>query len=302
MNAHFHKIIFSQRLGTLIAVGEQACAQGKSASGEGVRSAVVATAVLLGGLNSAWALDASALPSGHQVAAGEVQVTSSGAQMDIQQSSNKAVLNWQSFNVGSGAKVNVVQPSSSAALLNRVVGNEMSQIHGQINANGQVVLVNPNGVLVGSSGAITASAFTATTFGISDADFEAGNLRFTRNGSSAGVSNQGSIDTDGGYVALIGASVSNSGTITTNGGNAMLGAGDAVSIPLAGNIRLELDPAAFASVDNSGTITTAGGQVFMRASAVVDAVSKVANATVTHSGTINTSGGRVDILADHGTV
>jgi hypothetical protein len=65
---------------------------------------------------------------------------------------------------------------------------------------------------------------------------------------------------------------------------------------------LELDPAAFASVDNSGTITTAGGQVFMRASAVVDAVSKVANASVTHSGNINTSGGRVDVLADSGTL
>jgi filamentous hemagglutinin family protein len=302
MNARSHKVIFSKRLGSLVAVGEHASAQGKNANGEGSRGAALAAALFLSGLSSAYAVDPSALPSGHQVAAGQVQVTSSGARMDIQQSSNTAILNWQSFNVGSGAKVNIVQPSSSAALLNRVVGNNPSQIHGQINANGQVVLVNPNGVLVGSSGSITASAFTATTFGISDANFESGNLRFTRDGSSASVSNEGSIKTHGGYVALIGASVSNSGSITTGGGNAMLGAGDAVSIPLGSNIRLELDPAAFASVDNSGTITTNGGQVFMRASAVVDAVSKVANASVTHSGTINTSGGRVDILADHGTV
>jgi fibronectin-binding autotransporter adhesin len=302
VNAHSHKVIFSQRLGTLVAVGEHACAQGKSASGEVMRAAVLAAALFLGSLNASFALDASALPTGGDVRHGAATVGSVGATMTINQTSSRATINWQSFNVGSGAKVNIVQPSSSAALLNRVVGNEMSQIHGQINANGQVVLVNPNGVLVGSSGAITASAFTATTFGISDADFESGKMRFTRNGSSAGVSNEGSIKTHGGYVALIGATVSNSGTITTNGGNAMLGAGDAVSIPLAGNIRLELDPANFARVDNSGTITTSGGQVFMRASAVVDAVSKVANATVTHSGTINTSGGRVDVLADSGTV
>ena len=302
MNARSHKVIFSKRLGSLVAVGEHASAQGKNANGEGSRGAALAAALFLSGLSSAYAVDPSALPSGHQVAAGQVQVTSSGARMDIQQSSNTAILNWQSFNVGSGAKVNVVQPSSSAALLNRVVGNEMSQIHGQINANGQVVLVNPNGVLVGSSGSITASAFTASTFGISDADFESGNMSFSRNGSSAGVDNQGAIKTHGGYVALIGASVSNSGAITTGGGAALLGSGERVSVPLSGNVRLELEPAAFASVDNSGSITTDGGQVFMRASAVVDAVSKVANATVTHSGSINSSGGRVDVLADNGTV
>jgi filamentous hemagglutinin family protein len=302
VNAHFYKVIFSRRLGTLVAVGEHACAQGKSASGEVTRSAVLAAALFLGSLNASFALDASALPTGGDVRHGAATVGSVGATMTINQTSSRATINWQSFNVGSGAKVNIVQPSSSAALLNRVVGNNPSQIHGQINANGQVVLVNPNGVLVGSSGAITASAFTATTFGISDADFESGKMRFTRDGSSAGVSNEGSINTNGGYVALSGASVSNSGTITTGGGAAMLGAGDAVSIPLAGNIRLELDPAAFASVDNSGTITTSGGQVFMRASAVVDAVSKVANASVTHTGTINSGGGRVDVLADQGTV
>jgi filamentous hemagglutinin family protein len=204
MNARYHKVIFSKRLGSLVAVGEHASAQGKSASGEGARGVVVEAAsavsyvgalktlclaALVGTMPKAFALDASALPTGGDVRHGAATVGSEGATMTINQTSSRATINWQSFNVGSGAKVNIVQPSSSAALLNRVVGNEMSQIHGQINANGQVVLVNPNGVLVGSSGSITASAFTATTFGISDGDFESGKMRFTRDGSSAGVSN-----------------------------------------------------------------------------------------------------------------
>jgi len=320
MNARSFKVIFSKRLGTLVAVGEHASAQGKSASGEGARGAVLAAAVFLSGLSSAYALDPSALPTGHQVAAGQVQVTTSGARMDIGQFTDKAIVNWQSFNVGSGASVQIQQPSASSVLLNRVVGNDMSQIRGQISANGQVVLVNPNGIVMGPTGRITASAFTASTFGITDANFQNGNMAFERNGSDGKVVHQGHIQTTeaGGYVALIGAEVSNEGTIQTRQGAVVLAAADTVSlpslsdinnvsIPLSRNVRLEINPAAFgsASVSNSGVIHTEGGQVFMRAAAVVDAVSKVAAAKVSHTGSIDTTGeqgGRVDILADHGTV
>ncbi len=312
MNARFHKVIFSTRLGTLVAVGEHASAQGKSAGGEGVRAAALAATVLLASLSSAYALDPSALPTGHQVAAGQVQVTSSGARMDIGQLTDKAIVNWQSFNVGTGASVHIAQPSATSVLLNRVVGNEMSQIRGQISANGQVVLVNPNGIVMGPTGQITASAFTASTFGISDANFMAGKLAFERNGSNASVVNEGSIQTtgeSGAYIALIGASVSNQGTIASQGAGVALASGEraTVSVPLSGKVRLELDPATFgsASVNNSGVIVTNGGQVLMRAAAVVDAVSKVAQAHVTHSGSIDTTGeqsGRVDILADHGRI
>ena len=322
MNAQFHKVIFSQRLGSLVAVGEHASAQGKSASGEGARGAALAAAVFLASLTSAYALDPSALPSGPTAVAGAAAIAVNGARMDITQSSDRAAINWQSFNIGTGASLHIAQPSASAVLLNRVVGNEMSQIRGQINANGQVVLVNPNGIVMGLTGRITASAFTASSFDIADADFQAGQMRFQRGAHSGAVVNQGSIEsTDaGGYVALIGADVNNQGTITTRQGAVVLAAADAVvmpntpgfdtqkiSVPLSRNVRLELNPAAFgpASVSNSGVIVTDGGQVLMRAAAVVDAVSKIADATVVQSGNIDTSGeqaGRVDILADDGRI
>jgi filamentous hemagglutinin family protein len=277
-------------------------------------------AALIGALPKAFAVDATALPTGADVRHGSATVGTEGATMTINQSTSRATINWQSFNVGTDARVNVVQNDSQSVLLNRVVGNEMSQIRGQISANGQVVLVNPNGIVMGSTGRITASAFTATTFGITDANFEAGHMKYERNGSNGQIVHQGHIQTAeaGGYVALIGADVNNQGTITTRQGAVVLAAADAVtlpnvsainnvSVPLSRNVRLEINPAAFgsASVSNSGVIQTEGGQVLLRAAAVVDAVSKVASATVVQSGSIDTTGaqgGGVDILADHGRI
>jgi filamentous hemagglutinin family protein len=322
VNANSFKVIFSKRLGTFVAVGEHASAQGKSARGEGARGAALAAVVFLAGLTSAYALDPSALPSGPTAVAGAAAIAVNGPRMDITQSTDRAAINWQSFNVGSGASVHIAQPSASSVLLNRVVGNEMSQIRGQISANGQVVLVNPNGIVMGPTGRITASAFTASSFDIADADFQAGHMRFQRSAHSGAVVNQGSIEsTDaGGYVALIGADVSNQGTITTRQGAVVLAAADAVvipatpgfdenkvSVPLSSNVRLELNPDSFgsANVSNSGVIVTDGGQVLMRAAAVVDAVSKIANANIVQSGSIDTSGaqgGAVNILADNGRI
>jgi filamentous hemagglutinin family protein len=128
--------------------------------------------------------------------------------MAIQQTSDKASINWQSFNIGSAASVNIAQPNASSVLLNRVVGNDPSQILGKLSANGQVILLNPNGILFGKDGSVTASAFTASTFGLSDNDFMAGYYKYSRNGSTASVVNQGTIQTaPGGFVALIGATV-----------------------------------------------------------------------------------------------
>jgi filamentous hemagglutinin family protein len=338
MNARSFKVIFSKRLGALVAVGENTTSQGKSASGEANRTSMcvltegdsasqhvgtlkaLCLAALLGTLSPAFALDANALPTQGQVVLGSAAISSIGAAMTITQSTDRAAINWQSFNVGTDARVNVVQNNSQSVLLNRVVGNEMSQIRGQISANGQVILVNPNGIVMGPTGRITASAFTASTFGITDANFEAGHMKYERNGSTGKIVHQGHIQTAeaGGYVALIGADVNNQGAITTRQGAVVLAAADAVtlpsvtainnvSVPLSSKVRLELNPDSFgsASVSNSGVIVTDGGQVLMRAAAVVDAVSKVANATVVQSGSIDTTGaqgGGVDILADNGRI
>ena len=112
-----------------------------------------------------------ALPSGGKVVAGSAVITQSGLQTNVNQSSQRAVVNWDSFNVGKDASVNFNQPNASAVTLNRVTGGSASVIDGAIRANGQVILVNPNGVTFGRGAEINAAGVVASTMNISDKDF-----------------------------------------------------------------------------------------------------------------------------------
>ncbi|MES2054940.1 MAG: GLUG motif-containing protein [Pseudomonadota bacterium] len=118
---------------------------------------------------------AQELPTGGQLQAGAATITTPGAgSMQITQTSDRAIINWQSFSVGAGGHVDISQPSATAALLNRVTGSTTSEIAGQITANGRVFLVNPNGILITSTGTVRAAGFTASTLDIADNDFMAG--------------------------------------------------------------------------------------------------------------------------------
>jgi filamentous hemagglutinin family protein len=318
MNARSFKTVFSKRLGALVAVGEHATSQGKangasgpgaSGAGEGAVSAlagigyVAALSASFAFVSLAWAAPATnALPTGGTVVQGAASMSQTANQLNIQQATQRAAINWQSFNIGAAAAVNVAQPNAQAVLLNRVVGQSPSQIFGKLQANGHVILVNPNGVLFGKDGSVNAGGFTASTLNISDANFMAGNMVYERNGSTAGIVNKGKISTEpGGYVALLGATVSNEGSITTKGGSVVMGAGDTIKVPVSGTgrIKLELTPAAInASVSNSGSIVTEGGQVYMQALALNRAA-----AQILQSGSIDTTGekgGDVHVLADGG--
>ena len=341
MNALSYKVVFSKRLGTLVAVGEHTSAAGKSASGQASRSvaasftngcfgalrytfASVALACLTMGATSAQAtlpaISSTALPQGSSVNSGSVAVSTSGTQMALLQTSDKASVNWQSFNIGNSASVNIVQPSASAVMLNRVVGNDPSQILGKLTANGQVILLNPNGIAFGNDGSVTASSFTASTFALSEQDFAANVYKYQRNGSTAQVVNQGTIQTSsGGFVALVGASVTNEGKITAPQGDVVLAAAESVTLPAATptqtttpanvsvrmskRVRLEVAPAAINTAVNnaqSGVILTEGGQVLMQAASLSDAV-----ASVTMGGRIDTTApqaGAVTLLADGGQI
>src|SRR5579862_5169962 len=90
---------------------------------------------------------AQAAPSGGNVVAGAAAIAQSGSTTNINQSSSNAIINWQGFSIAPKETVNFNQPSSSAATLNRVIGNETSVISGALNANGRVFIVNSAGVL-----------------------------------------------------------------------------------------------------------------------------------------------------------
>ena len=155
-----------------------------------------------------------ALPGGAQVSAGQASILKNGASMVIQQGTDRASINWQSFNVGKDAQVQFQQPSAASITLNRVMSSEPSQIFGRITANGQVILTNPAGVYFGKDARVDVGGLVATTQSISDADFMAGKHRYERSGSTGSVVNEGELKAAlGGYIALLAPEVRNQGAI-----------------------------------------------------------------------------------------
>jgi filamentous hemagglutinin family protein len=206
------------------------------------RALLLATTALTSSLLIGQAL-AQNLPSGGSVAAGGVAIAQpSATQLNITQTSQSAVVNWQSFSIGQGSAVNIQQPNSTSALLNRVTGNAPSSIAGSLTANGQVYLVNPNGIAITSTGVVnTVGAFVASTLGISDADFQSGKRSFSGNGASAGVNNAGLIAVGrGGYAALLGGTVSNAGRIIVPLGKVGLGSGESATLDFSGDGFLQV--------------------------------------------------------------
>ena len=150
---------------------------------------------------------AFAQPVGPSVVAGQAQVSSSGATTFVNQSTSKAIINWQDFSVGQGAAVQFNQPNAAAITLNRVTGANISTIDGAIRANGQVWLLNPNGLLFGNGAVINVGGLLATTSDIANQDFLEGRYNFS--GGRNGILNNGAISAASGSVILSAPSVVN---------------------------------------------------------------------------------------------
>ena len=211
---------------------------------------------------------AQTLPTGGSVAHGAATIGAPvNGQMTITQTTSNAIVNWQSFSIGAGGRVDIQQPGPTSAMLNRVTGNTPSTIAGQLNANGQVFLVNPNGVTISKTGVVNAGAFVASTLNIADEDFIAGRHRFTGNGASASVVNQGQINiARGGFAALLGGAVDNSGAISVPMGRVALGSGEQATLDFTGDGFLQIAVPTKAQgqgplVSNSGKISAPGGRV-----------------------------------------
>ncbi|MFI4921903.1 MAG: filamentous hemagglutinin N-terminal domain-containing protein, partial [Gammaproteobacteria bacterium] len=219
-------------------------------------------------------LMALANPTGGQVVGGQATISNPSANGTvIKQASQNAAINWQQFSVGANQYVQFIQPDSSAVVLNRVIGGNASSIFGSIKANGQVFLVNPNGILFGPGASLDVSGLVASTQDIGIADFMAGHYAFTKGTGApdASVINQGVINANGGYVVLAGDYVENDGVINAQSGRVLLAAGGGTTLTLdksQGLISYSIDSATLArlaGVDNAGSIAADGGTVVMTA-------------------------------------
>ncbi|MGE8504959.1 MAG: filamentous hemagglutinin N-terminal domain-containing protein [Pseudomonas sp.] len=287
-----YALVWNPNNGAWSVADEHARRRGKGSS------AVLAASLLLAG--STMAAD---LPTGGHVVSGSGSISQPNTQqMVIDQASNKLAIDWQSFDIGAGNKVTFNQPGRESIALNRVVGSDGSKIMGQLDANGRVFLVNPNGVLFGNGASVNVGGLVASTLDLSVEDFDKGQYHFKGDGSPAAVVNQGSIRADGGAVALLGGTVSNQGVIVANRGSATLAAGNAMTLDFAGDglLNLQVDEAAVdALVENHQLIKADGGQVVLTANAGDALLKTVVNNTgVIEARTLGEKDGKILLLGD----
>ncbi|MCX7262440.1 MAG: autotransporter-associated beta strand repeat-containing protein, partial [Burkholderiales bacterium] len=311
-----HRVLWNKNTLTFVAVAETAKSAGKGAKGAtDCNAAGTLASGAEGGIGAAFHLGLKSLltafagaglcwsaafaqhvaptqlPTGGQVMAGTAKITQIDALMAITQSSQRAAINWQSFNVGSQAKINITQPSSSSVLLNRILGNSASQIYGQINANGQVIMSNPSGVYFSPTATVDVHSFTATTHGISDTDFMAGIMKFNRNGATGKIVNDGQISAAlGGYVALLAPEVRNGGLVVAKLGTVALAAGDSFELEFNKQNSLTnilVSPATMATlVENGHAVQAPGGLIILSA----QAANQLQSGVVKNSGSLQATG------------
>jgi filamentous hemagglutinin family protein len=249
---------------------------------------------------------ALANPTGGQVAAGQASIATPSANgMVITQSSQSAIINWQQFNIGAGQYVQFLQPSSSSVVLNRVIGGSPSSILGSLTGNGQVFLVNTNGVYFGKGASIDTQGFLASSLGISDQNFLAHNYVFNQAGSAgATVVNDGSITAHhSGYVVLAGDYAENDGIIAAQSGHVILASGSKATLSLNGNSLINFAVnqstlANYAGVKNTGSLIADGGTVIMTADVANALKATVVNNTgLIEAHSINKNNGGIYLTA-----
>ncbi|MDF1826205.1 MAG: filamentous hemagglutinin N-terminal domain-containing protein [Verrucomicrobiales bacterium] len=242
-------------------------------------------------------------PSGGTVVHGQALINQVSAKhLKISQQTQTAIINWADFSIGADELTQFVQPNSSASVLNRVTGGNISQIHGALQGNGNVFVVNPNGIVIGSSGVIDVGGNAIlSTLDIDDQDFiDGGPSRFYGN-STTGVSNFGTITSAGGDVVLLGGFVDNQGQIGAMNGTVALGSGGDILLEQgAGGAQITVQGASDytgTGINNAGDIN--GTAVEMKAHGNVYALA-INNTGMVRASGATRSNGRVRLQASGG--
>ncbi len=184
------------------------------------------------------------LPSGSTTISGDVSLTTDDQTLTIQQQSDQAIIEWNSFNIGENNTVTFNQPSAAASALNRVISGNPTTLAGVLNANGKVFVVNENGIYFTPTSTINAHSFAASTLALSNDDFLNNKLLFKLDDVDnifSSIVHKGSITTlDGGFTALLGGAIDSEGTINANLGKIGIGAGKEITLDLSGDKFLQV--------------------------------------------------------------
>lgn len=323
---HVYRLKRSGRTQQLQAVPENARSAGKGAASTGKTlgqsvSATLASFALSGiaallhaqqapPTSPPTAPSANQLPQGGVVTRGSASINTGtsaagNALMTVNQSSNRAVIDWSSFNVGASAKVQFNQPSNRAVVLNQILGNNASQIYGQISANGQVFLSNGNGIYFSPTAQVNVGALVATTGKANIDDFMAGKTVFNRDGSTGSIVNDGQLSAAlGGYIALLAPEVRNQGVVVAQAGTVALASGEAVTLNFnsggTGLAGITTTPQTIAAlVENRSAVLAEGGYIVLSAHALASLQgSVVKNSGQLSASSLSTKGGKIVLMGD----
>jgi len=238
-------------------------------------------------------------PNGEQVVGGAAGFhRPDAATLIVNQNTDRAVINWNNFSIANGELTRFVQPSSSSAVLNRVVTANPSSIYGSLQANGNVYLINPGGVLVGAGGVVNTASFVASTHDINTDEFmKGGQLNFKGN-SDASVINEGNITARDGDVFLIAKEVRNEGQLMAKDGTVGMVSGTEVSLQAVGqgNYKVRLmaaegsDGGSLSRKPSEGSAEIVNEGVIQAANAVLEAKGSYLPMAIKNTGVIEATG------------
>jgi filamentous hemagglutinin family protein len=259
------------------------------------------------------------------VTAGQASAVIAGQNLTVKQASNTAILNWRDFNIAAGYSVDFKQPSSTSSALNRIWSADPSTIAGKLTANGQIYLINTNGIIFAKTAQVDTGALIASALDINDQTFLKGLLsgntaQYTNNGvlppvfQAAAGTTPGNVTVEqgaqlqadkGGRVMLLGGNVTNAGTITTPDGQAILGAGNTVYLasttdPNLRGLLIAVDSQNVAGVGtatNTGKVVAERGNVTLAGLAVNQSGTLSATTSVNANGSIYLVAGNADDTA-----
>lgn len=260
----------------------------------------------------------NARPMGGVVSAGSASIGYAGNTTAISQASQRAAIDWESFNVGATQRVEFHQPSATATTLNTVNGPDPSQIAGRIDANGQIIIANRSGVVFSQGAEVNAQSLVVSAAGISRQNFMAGKMVLDQTPQpGARIVNQGSITVkQAGLAAFVAPQVANSGVITAKFGHVVLAGAEAATLDLYGDGLVSIDVSraahkvrnasgqtATALVTNTGAIIADGGTVQLTAAAADGVISNLVDARGTiRADTVNGHAGTIAINGTGGSI
>lgn len=246
------------------------------------------------------ALPALGNPSGEQVVSGSAAFDRNNPSVLNITTGERVIINWQDFSINPGEMTKFIQPGANSAALNRVISGNPSAILGTLSANGQIFLINPNGVLVGQGAHINTAGFVASTLDVNNENFmSGGDLNFVGD-STAKVVNLGKINTSSGDIVLLGRQVENRGELNAANGGVYMAAGREVLLAEKGKDRVFVKaghnsgPVAGDGVVNSGSINAMHADLQAQGNIYAYAINNQGNVHAT--GAVK-EGGRVKLTA-----